>query len=365
MSEAGGEVSASDQLIPGAMKLKKKAKIANELQPSDQSFQPTDLTVRKCTGFLHGCGVVVTRPEDVWSLVRAGSYGKGSFSRSIPCHNRVPTFVDLRRMSRKRKSSGMPADNVLDRWEKRIKLHSQWNEEKSSSSTSDEQRNLDQNICQSGFDDTLPCPSTEDLNSEELTRLDTLPSSTEESDHLNYEEFLTRLKEIKEKDPYVLDEYLHLCPEEAFYLVQELKVLELFSEDGNDRVEPHDLWSWFVKSVPSFPFKYAAYKHFRTGNWVPKSGLKFGVDFLLYKTSPLHFHSSYAVLVRENKERQKTTWKEVVTVTRACQATGKDLLICDVAIPESVDHNKPDCVHHCTCVDSVVKWWVPERDREM
>jgi len=345
------ETSGHDKLVPGAMKMKKKPNVAiKEFQPFDQSFQPTDLTLCKCTGFLFGNGAVVTSPEDIWALVREGSYGKGSFSRSIPCHYHVPTFVDLRRMSRKRKSSGVPTDSVLDQWEKRIKLHSQWKKEESSSSTQEEQRRLDQNPDQSGCVIDDPVPS----------------SSIEEGDHLNYEDFLIRLKEIKERDPYILDEYLHLGPEETFYLAQELKVLEVFSEGKGDvRLEPQDLWSRFIKNVPSFSFKYAAYRHFRTGNWVPKSGLKFGVDFLLYKTSPLHFHSSYAVLVRESSKDQKTTWKEVVAVTRACQATAKDLLICDVTFPENVDYNELGCVHHCTFVDSVVKRWVPEHDREM
>jgi hypothetical protein len=44
--------------------------------------------------------------------------------------------------------------------------------------------------------------------------------------------------------------------------------------------------------------RYAAYHHLRSMGWVPKSGVKFGVDFLAYRKGPEFYHSSYSVMVR-------------------------------------------------------------------
>jgi hypothetical protein len=54
-----------------------------------------------------------------------------------------------------------------------------------------------------------------------------------------------------------------------------------------------DLWTTFVRSDPSFVVRYAAYHHFRSLGWVPKSGQKLGVDFVLYPLSPDNSHATY------------------------------------------------------------------------
>lgn len=350
-TEIARATRGSKKLTPSPSRIIKKTGNATikDIQPSNPSFKPTDLTACKCTGLFQGSGAVITMPEHIWALIKLGFYGKGSFSRTIPCHHRVPSLIDLRQISRKRKSSGMPTDTVINRWEKRIKLHSQWKDEE----VSDLERGKEEEYPRT-IDDTLPTKSSDTPTK----------SSREGDDDYDYDEFLARLKEIKGRDPFVIDEYLQLGPEETFYLVNELKVLNIVSAE-NIQLGPQELWTHFINHLPSFAVKYAAYKHFRTGNWTPKSGLKFGVDFLLYKIGPLYYHSSYAVMVREANSQQKITWKEVVTITRACQATGKDFLICDVSVPVGVDIKDPVCVEQLAIVDEVVKWWVPEQDREM
>ncbi len=330
------ELVFPQDLKPSPLKLVKKPGNTSikSFLPSSTSFHPTDLTTCKCEGFLFGNGAVISVPEHVWALILLGAYGKGSFSRSIPCHNHVPTPVDLKQ--RKRKSPANSARKTLKEWEKRIKLHSHWKSEQESG--------------WSGCDDDL---------------LPTL-SSFDEHEEIEYKDFICVLDKIKGRDPYVIDEYLQLGSEETFYLSGELKVLEICSHEASTPLIPTRIWAILVEDVPSFPYKYAAYKHYREGYWVPKSGLKFGVDFLLYKTSPMHFHSSFAVLVRGNRGyKDSQSWKDIVTVTRTCQATGKDLLLCDVTFPEGVDINVPTCIDHVTVVDTIVKWWVPEQDREM
>lgn len=83
------------------------------------------------------------------------------------------------------------------------------------------------------------------------------------------------------------------------------------------------VWDRFRAAQPGFIASYVAYHYFRSRGWIPKSGLKFGVDYglaarcaphrrtsrarrsdpqhappVLYKQGPAFYHSSYAVVVR-------------------------------------------------------------------
>ena len=196
---------------------------------------------------------------------------------------------------------------------------------------------------------------------------------------------------------------LHLFPEEAFYLLQHTR-LKLIDKDGIT-ITLVSLWSEFLKYNKRFPEKYIAYFHFRRQGWVPKCGLKFGVDFLLYKISPSVYHSSYAVLVtnttedaerikerecEDNQEIKPTegniteecfqekptaelSWQQVISIGRVNEGANKEVIICSVVVPpylmstmlqeddfEQLLYQIPDI--KVTCV--VVKRWIAERGRE-
>lgn len=53
-------------------------------------------------------------------------------------------------------------------------------------------------------------------------------------------------------------------------------------------------WRLFSKSQPFFVTTYVAYHFYRSHNWCVKSGLKLGVEFVLYKKGPEYFHAQYA-----------------------------------------------------------------------
>jgi tRNA-splicing endonuclease subunit Sen2 len=46
-----------------------------------------------------------------------------------------------------------------------------------------------------------------------------------------------------------------------------------------------------VKPDNGFIVHYAVYHHFRSLGWVVKSGIKFCVDYLLYKRGPVFHHA--------------------------------------------------------------------------
>src|SRR5437667_12477929 len=50
---------------------------------------------------------------------------------------------------------------------------------------------------------------------------------------------------------------------------------------------------------PDDPFmlSYVVYHHFRSLGWVVRSGVKFGVDYLLYNRGPAFSHAEFAITV--------------------------------------------------------------------
>lgn len=86
-------------------------------------------------------------------------------------------------------------------------------------------------------------------------------------------------------------EHLQLTPEEAFFLTFALGALKVKNSSTQNVFSPQDLLlllrqnSYFpprlsqqLQPDDSFLLHYAVYHHFRSLGWVPRSGIKFGVD---------------------------------------------------------------------------------------
>ena len=261
----------------------------------DTSDCPTD----KCTGTLDGGTVMVQNPADVARLWRLGFYGKGVFSRSTPSHvlraygRETASSVagtagggwDPER-KRTRRAAHATEEGGAAALERRLCLHAQWKEERERLSRSVEELKSGggEAVCSCEGERSVGGTSTPTI----LTPLPTAdpPSVSASSLDVN-------------SDPYPVVEPLALIPEEALYLVAEVGRLCLFSPDLRDCYTVGKLWELFCVQHRLFPYTYAAYRHYRRKGWVPKSGLKFGIHFLLYKEGPEFFHSSYAVLVKE------------------------------------------------------------------
>ncbi len=352
------------ELEPKPFRLKKKrghVKLS-ELEPSGLSLESVDLTKANCYGVLFGQGVIVSSPHHIWALVRLGCYGKGLFSRSIPRHHRVPSSSELKQASRKRTNCGS-VDMELGLWKKRVKLHSQWKEEGVCNTAKEEGKitYVQGNECMVQSDETT----------NEMTE-DGLDTTTEDNlemtkDEHEYEQFVKRLKTIKSEDLYALEEYLQLGPEEAFYLVAEAKVLSVMTKEAVLLTE-RELWVHLGQSNQKFCVRYAAYRHYRLGNWVPKSGLKFGVDFLLYKEGPLYYHSSFAVVVRDidGCHSNDMNWRDIISLDRANEAAGKELVICQVTGSNAaIETGGPSSIDTMSIKDIFIRRWLPEKDREV
>lgn len=125
--------------------------------------------------------------------------------------------------------------------------------------------------------------------------------------------------------------------EEALFLMAELSLLVSVSEGRPDRSPQQSggeevpgclaadaVFSRCCRSIPDFPQRYAAYRHFRRKGWIVRpDAFKFGADFLLYDGEPDEVHAQYAVLLAQ----PHMPWKEVLASSRLAQTVAKELVL--------------------------------------
>lgn len=344
----------------------------------------------KCSGVLAGGSVLVQNSADITTLISNGFYGKGIFSRSVPTHLQTVDTSHHRSGSEEREdriSSKPPRKRTKvseavfrtdsseeERRKKRLLLHAQWREEKEKVLAS-----LHQN-------DGKGVPVLE---------------AKEDGDEGNCNTVaLSELAEPSELDLYPVAEPLCLSSEEAFFLVTEKELLTVHTPTGLNCLSTEELWTEFCAYCKRFPFTYFAYHHYRKMGWVPKSGFKFGVDFILYKDGPEFYHSSYAVLVCENyreaaevdstfnlsrttaasgagvevqpkpddkkpasEDTYQLKWTDVIGHCRVCESSRKELVVAYVTLSPPHNIHSPNCVQFMTLNEVLVTRWLPEKDR--
>ncbi|CAL1538718.1 unnamed protein product, partial [Lymnaea stagnalis] len=146
------------------------------------------------------------------------------------------------------------------------------------------------------------------------------------------------------KDPYPAKESLHLMLEEAFFLSYGLGCLRILDPEMKV-LSLTEMWQKFQILKDEFIPHYVAYHYFRSKGWVPKSGLKFGCDLILYKEGPPFFHGSYSVIVSSVKEKsvlpctrsdgfnfdqRQANWIYLAGVNRITEQVAKNLMMCYV-----------------------------------
>lgn len=187
--------------------------------------------------------------------------------------------------------------------------------------------------------------------------------------------------------PPKLPEYLQLSLVEAFFLMHSLDVLTVYDRSGQ-QMRRRACWEQFRRIQPHFAANFAVYHHLRSCGWVPKTGLKFGVDFLAYRRGPEYFHSSFAVLVRtmpacaspsattaggERDGARAMTWATLSNLNRLSSQVGKELMTCYVLVPPAdptagaaqdvVWDATPDCLRGLRVQQTLMRRWIPEKTR--
>lgn len=86
---------------------------------------------------------------------------------------------------------------------------------------------------------------------------------------------------------------------------------------------------------------------------------------VLYKSSPIYYHSSYVVVISANGQNSELlpSWPSWYGCGRAIEAASKDLLICTVLGPEYEEEMLIDLSQY-TINDIIVRRWVPSQNRK-
>eukprot|EP01126_Amoeba_proteus_P021262 TRINITY_DN2153_c0_g1_i11.p1 TRINITY_DN2153_c0_g1~~TRINITY_DN2153_c0_g1_i11.p1 ORF type:complete len:232 (-),score=27.25 TRINITY_DN2153_c0_g1_i11:788-1483(-) len=91
-------------------------------------------------------------------------------------------------------------------------------------------------------------------------------------------------------------EPLQLLFEEAFFLANK-KMLTVLDNSGS-AMSVSELWTALCEINPNISISFFVYNHYRNLGWIPKSGLKFGGDFILYDAGPDECHSKYILRIQ-------------------------------------------------------------------
>ncbi|CAM4589363.1 unnamed protein product [Caretta caretta] len=181
---------------------------------------------------------------------------------------------------------------------------------------------------------------------------------------------IKREKLVCRRNPFRIFEYLQLSLEEAFFLVYALGCLSIYYNE--EPLTILKLWEIFSEVQPNFRTTYMAYHYFRSKGWVPKVGLKYGTDLLLYRKGPPFYHASYSViaeLVNDNfvgSLRRPLNWMSLSGLNRTTMNVSKELMLCYLIRPCDMtekEMSSPDCLKRIKVQELIVNRWVSSRER--
>ncbi|XP_028284844.1 tRNA-splicing endonuclease subunit Sen2 [Parambassis ranga] len=174
------------------------------------------------------------------------------------------------------------------------------------------------------------------------------------------------------RTPLALSEYLQLSLEEAFFLVYSLGCLSVYLQQ--EPLSVSQLWRKFRSLCPDFISSYAAYHHFRSQGWVPKTGggAKYGVDLMLYRKGPPFYHASYSVVIERTDDAFRSSglrpfsWRSLAALSRITANVSKELMLCYIIYPPDLSEaelDSPVCLSRLEVQEVIVSRWVSSRER--
>ncbi|KAG5969537.1 hypothetical protein E4U58_001368 [Claviceps cyperi] len=161
------------------------------------------------------------------------------------------------------------------------------------------------------------------------------------------------------KEEIVNREHLQLTPEEAYFLSFGLGALSVTDPSSGRVLSNKDMltlfrqYSYFPPRIEAddaalqpddgFLVQYAVYHHYRSLGWVPRAGIKFGVDWLLYARGPVFDHAEFGLIVvpsysdawwkAQGTQAPPKTWHWLHGVVRVLSHVIKSLILVYVDIP--------------------------------
>ncbi|KAK9468509.1 SEN2 subunit of the tRNA splicing endonuclease-like protein [Lipomyces arxii] len=183
-------------------------------------------------------------------------------------------------------------------------------------------------------------------------------------------------KPLRNSDGSVVSlEKLQLTYQEAFFLAYGLDCLEIYDDKTGDRITVPALLTLLMPDWNpdnSFIVNYVVYHHYRSHGWCIREGVKFGVDYLLYKRGPPLSHAEFGVIVipvyndesRNEAIRQDWSWSS--GVNRVVSGAKKTLVFCYVQIPDSIYSwlTFDELLRRYSVREVTYKRWIPSRNRD-
>jgi len=199
-------------------------------------------------------------------------------------------------------------------------------------------------------------------------------------------------------DPPENMEHFQLTLQEAFFLTWGLDCLLILEPITERYLTVEETWDAFLAAytdpVPEpmsqykrfdnpFLINYVAYHHFRSLGWTVKSGLKFCVDYLLYRRGPVFSHAEFAMIIcptyEDPKDEQSSpfslpntgpfSWTWLSTLNRVNTQVRKSIILVYITIPaisrvslSSLD--APSVLKEYTIREVPVKRFAPARMRD-
>ena len=195
------------------------------------------------------------------------------------------------------------------------------------------------------------------------------------------------------------EEHLQLSNEEALFLAYGLGALQVYDSDRKTTIPTSSLLTLFRQHSyfpprspaanldPDDPFlvSYAVYHHYRSLGWIVRSGVKFGVEYLLYNRGPVFSHAEFALVVIPSydhpywseteerrthaEEKQARSWWWLHCVNRVQAQVRKSLVICYVEVPppgdaQALENDIGALLCRYKVRDVTIKRWVPNRSRD-
>lgn len=190
-------------------------------------------------------------------------------------------------------------------------------------------------------------------------------------------------------------EHLQLMPEEALWLSFGLGALSVADAESGDELTSRELLTLFrqhsyfpprtspddpeLQPDDDFLLHYAVYHYFRSLGWVPRAGIKFGVDWLLYTKGPVFDHAQFGLVVlpsysdawwkKSGKVGPQRTWHWLHSIIRVLSHVMKSLVLVYVDVPpppafeKALDKGLAEALKLYKVREIPVKRWSANRNR--
>ncbi|KAH6665741.1 hypothetical protein B0J14DRAFT_492047 [Halenospora varia] len=202
------------------------------------------------------------------------------------------------------------------------------------------------------------------------------------------------------EEPLIIkqEEHTQLTLEEAFFLSYSLGSLTILDSVTQAPISNKDLFTLFRQtshfpplSTPStspddpFMLNYIVYHHYRSLGWVPRSGIKFSVDLMLYMRGPVFTHAEFGVIILPSysdpywsstpslqayaKSKEQRTWAWLNCINRVISQVKKTLILAYVDIPKPMSAEEEsklsidEILGRYKVREFVMKRWVSNRSR--